>query len=163
MPQLDPATFLPQIFWLVVTFAVLYLIAARLALPRVGEVLQARRQRVEADLERAEGLRKEAEETLAAYEATMSEARAQAHRLTVEATQALAAEAARRNQALTARLAAEGAAAEARIAEAGRRAIAKMHEAAKELVREASVKLAGVTASERAVAAALAAAARERG
>jgi F-type H+-transporting ATPase subunit b len=71
----------------------------------------------------------------------------------------MAAEAARRNEALIARLAEEGAAAEARIAEASRRALAEMHEAAKELVREASVKLAGVTADDRAIEAALAEAA----
>jgi F-type H+-transporting ATPase subunit b len=161
MPQLDVATYLPQIFWLVITFAVLYLIVARVALPRVGEVLEARQERIEADFERAEGLRKEAEDTLAAYEATMDEARAQAHRVTVEATQAMAAEAARRNEALTARLAEETAAAEARIADASRRALAGMRDAAKELVREASSKLAGVTASEPAIEAALAEAAGE--
>lgn len=159
MPQLDAATYLPQIFWLALSFAVLYLIVARLALPRVGEVLQARRQRIEADFERAEGLRKEAEETLAAYEAAMDEARAKAHRIMVEAAQAMAAEAARRSEALIARLAEETAAAEARIAESSRQALDEMREAAKELVRETSGKLAGVTPSDRAIEAALAEAA----
>ena len=155
MPQLDAATFLPQLFWLAICFGVLYLILARLALPRVGEVLQARRARIETDLARAETLRDEAAATLAAYERAMAEARGEALRLTAEAARRAAADAERRHAELTARLEAEAARAEARIAEAGAAALADMRGRAADIVRDASVKLAGVTPSDAAVAAAL--------
>lgn len=156
MPQLDPTTFLPQIFWLVVAFGVLYWIALRVALPRVADVLQTRRERIEADLERAETLRKEAEATLEEYERTMAETRAKAHQLTVEAGQGIAAETQRRNDALTATLDKRTALAEARINERRDEAIAEMREVARMLVREASKRLAGLTPAEESVEAALA-------
>src|SRR3990170_484006 len=45
LPQLNPADFSPQLIWLALTFVVLYLILARVALPRIGEVLDERRER----------------------------------------------------------------------------------------------------------------------
>jgi len=158
MPQLDAATYLPQVFWLAVAFAVLYWIVSRVALPRVAEVLQARQGRIEADLERAEHMRKEAEATLEAYEQAMADARARAHRLNLEAGQRIAADAQRRNDELSATIAKETAAAEARIGEASERAIAELHQLAKELVGAASERLAGITPTEAAIEAALAAA-----
>ena len=62
MPQLDFATFASQIFWLVVTFGVLYLIMARSALPVIREVLQTRQTRIFEDLRKAEKLKEEAQE-----------------------------------------------------------------------------------------------------
>jgi F-type H+-transporting ATPase subunit b len=156
MPQLDPTTYLPQIFWLVVAFAVLYWVSLRVALPRVADVLQTRRERIETDLERAEAVRKEAAATLEAYESEMAEARAKAHQLTVEASQRIAADAARQNDELTRTLAEQSAAAEARIDARREEAIAEMREVARELVREASQRLAGLTPSEESVEAALA-------
>ena len=53
MPQLDVSTFTPQLFWLVVWFVVLYLLMAKLGLPRIALAIDARRQRREDDLARA--------------------------------------------------------------------------------------------------------------
>ena len=53
MPQLDFATFPPQLFWLAITFIVLYVLMAWVGLPRVGGVIAARRNRIDGDLEKA--------------------------------------------------------------------------------------------------------------
>ena len=66
MPQLDPSTFATQLFWLFLTFTALFLIAWKVALPRMTEVLNTRQERIEGDLEKAETLKAEAEEVLAA-------------------------------------------------------------------------------------------------
>ena len=78
MPQLDFSTYLPQVFWLVVTFIALFLIMWKIAVPRIANSLEARQKRIEDYLDRAADAKKEAEETLAAYEQAMSEARTEA-------------------------------------------------------------------------------------
>ncbi len=42
LPQLKPENFAPQLFWLAITFFLLYLILSRVALPRIGEVIEER-------------------------------------------------------------------------------------------------------------------------
>jgi F-type H+-transporting ATPase subunit b len=159
MPQLDVATFLPQIVWLAIIFVILFLTVSKVALPRVSEVLQARRERIEADLKRAETVRKEAEETLEAYQAAMAKARANAHQVTVEAGQKAAEIAAARHEALGADLTKAGDEAEARITAAGASAVKEMRQVARDLVRDASGKLAGIAPDDAAIDAALARAA----
>ena len=53
LPQLDALTFPSQIFWLIVCFATLYYLLSKRALPRVGDILEARQERIAADLDRA--------------------------------------------------------------------------------------------------------------
>ncbi|WP_417319638.1 F0F1 ATP synthase subunit B' [Emcibacter sp.] len=78
MPQLDPAVFAPQIFWLAIVFAVLYLIMYYSVVPKVSDVLEKRQNRIANDLEEAEKLQREAEEARIAYEKALQEARANA-------------------------------------------------------------------------------------
>ena len=61
MPQFDPGTFLPQLFWLTVTFGCLFVVVWRHALPRISEVMAARQRHIDSDLEKAASLRREAE------------------------------------------------------------------------------------------------------
>lgn len=155
MPQLDAATFLPQLFWLAVSFGVLYLILSRVALPRIGEVLEERRARIDADLARADDLRREAEAALEAHERTMAAAHGEARRIVAEAARAAAAESERRHAELTARLEAEAARAGERIAAARDEALAGLRAGAADAVRAVGGKVAGVALSDSAVAAAL--------
>ena len=74
MPQLDPATFASQVFWLVVSFAVLALILWRIALPRISSTLESRQQRIDTDIARAEEIASEAEGVLSAYEEELAKA-----------------------------------------------------------------------------------------
>jgi len=63
MPQLEVSTFVPQLFWLAITFVVLYLLMKGIGLPRVGGAIEARRRRIDDDLARAAQLKSEAEAT----------------------------------------------------------------------------------------------------
>ncbi|MEZ5932239.1 MAG: hypothetical protein R3F54_09850 [Alphaproteobacteria bacterium] len=76
MPQLEVSTYISQIFWLIVCFSVLYYLLSRKALPRVAEVLEARADRIRADLDEAQRLKKEAEDALARYERVVARPRA---------------------------------------------------------------------------------------
>src|ERR1041384_704792 len=100
MPQLDISTFTPQLVWLAIWFVVLYVLMAKLALPRVAMAMEARRQRREGDLARASQLRTDAEAASAAYQKALAEARAQAQSTIKETSDRLAADAAERQGGL---------------------------------------------------------------
>ena len=162
MPQLDVASYLPQIVWLAISFVALYFLMAKLALPRIAAVLEERSQRREDDLGRAEELEAQAEAVAQAYEQVLAEARGSAHdRLAVSAEEAKArAEAAigERDQ----KLAGEIAAAEAAVAESRNDALTEATNIAAEAARLAAAKLAGIEVDEAAAQAAADAARKAR-
>lgn len=78
MPQFDPTFFLSQIVWLAVILAIFFLLMTRMALPRIGEVVEARANQIAGDLDRARSLKAQTEEVVATYEASLAAARAEA-------------------------------------------------------------------------------------
>lgn len=85
MPQLNFEWFPNQIFWLVVTLVVIYLILSRVALPRIESVLKDRHRAIAGDLEQAEALKQKAVEAEENYNRALAEARAEASRIVAEA------------------------------------------------------------------------------
>lgn len=147
MPQLDVSTFPSQIFWLIICFSVLYYLLSRRALPRVGEILEARQDRIAADLDQAQRLRRDAEVALAAYEEAMAKAQGRAQSLLAETQSRLQAEAAARQAELDQQLARQLADAEARIAASRDRALAELEDGAIDVAQAAAARLAGITVS----------------
>jgi len=81
MPQLDFSTFGNQIFWLVVTLVVIYLILSRVALPRIAGVLAERSGTISNDIAAAEELKAKAVAAEEAYNQALSDARAEAAKI----------------------------------------------------------------------------------
>ncbi|HUE18927.1 MAG TPA: F0F1 ATP synthase subunit B' [Stellaceae bacterium] len=162
MPQLDIATFLPQLAWLAVTFIILFVVMRFIGLPRVGSIITRRRERIEGDLDKAQRMKAEAEAVIAAYEKALAEARAKAQAVMRETAEQLNAEAAVRNKELAEKLHAETAAAEKRIAAAKSKTLEGLREMALEVARAASAKLVGEADPKR-LAASVDAALKERG
>ena len=108
MPQLDISTYTSQLFWLLLTFVPLYLIILRKALPRITEVLEARRNKIDDDLKKAATRKEEAEVVRGEYEQAQAESHAKAQALLKQAQEEMAEEAAGRNEALSATLATQG-------------------------------------------------------
>ncbi len=132
MPQLEIGDFAPQLVWLAISFITLYVLMARVALPRIGDVLNQRRERIDRDIAEAERLKAETERALQAYERELAEARARAHKIAREAREKLDAEVAGERAKVEAEIAAKMAEAEARIAEAKAKAMAEVDEIARE-------------------------------
>jgi F-type H+-transporting ATPase subunit b len=149
VPQIETATFASQIFWLIVAFVTLYWLLSRRALPRLTEVLEARQDRIAADLDEAERLRREAEAALTSYQALIAKAQDEAHALLAETQTRLQAEAAKRQAELDARLAEQLSEAEARIAEARQSALKELEEAAVMVAQSALERLAGLKVAKK--------------
>lgn len=78
VPQFDPSSYASQLFWLLVTFAVLYVLMAKVALPKVGFVIEQRAARIEQDVAAAKVAAAEATGLQESYEASLVMARAEA-------------------------------------------------------------------------------------
>lgn len=158
MPQLDPSFFAPQLIWLAISFVILYGLMARVALPRIGEVLEARQDRIAHDLDAAAALKAEAETALAEYEASLAKSHSEAQSLLATAAEERTAAGAARQAELDAKIAGQLNDAEARINAARRAAMDNVTEVARDVARSAMSKLIGVEPSDAAVDAALTAA-----
>jgi F-type H+-transporting ATPase subunit b len=148
MPQLDASTFPSQIFWLVVAFATLFYLMRRKALPRVAEILEARQERIAADLDRAARLREEAEAAQRRQQEVVAGAQARAREQLKAVQDRVAAEIAARQAEEDARVNARVAEAEARIGAERERALAEVRAVAAEVAQAAVERLAGLKVSE---------------
>lgn len=154
LPQLNVATYAPQLVWLAISFAVLYLLMSRIALPRISDVLEERRKRREDNLARAEELEKEAEGVSQAYETQLATSRSDAHARIAAAGEAAKEHAEAEIARLDAELREKIQSAEAAIAEARQSALADAAAIAAEAARLAAEKVAGLSVDEAAARAA---------
>jgi F-type H+-transporting ATPase subunit b len=97
-PPLQIETYASQLLWLALTFVALYLLMSRVALPRIGSIIEDRRQRIASDFAEAERLKAESDAALVAYEKSLADARGRAQALANETREreAKAAESARK-------------------------------------------------------------------
>ncbi len=115
-PPFESSTFASQLVSLLIAFVALYLIVSRLALPRVGSVLDARQNAIEGDLAEAQKLKDESDGALKAYESELAAARSRAQAIGNETREKLNAAAEAERKTLEERLAAKLAEAEKTIA-----------------------------------------------
>ncbi len=99
-PPFQKETFASQLAWLALTFILLYVLMAKVALPRIGGIFAARAKRIADDLAEAQRLRGDAEAALAAYQKALADARNRAQTMAGETRAALNAEADKRRKAL---------------------------------------------------------------
>lgn len=114
-PPFDPASFANQLVWLALTFAILYVVLGRVALPRIGGIIDARKARIEGDLKEAERLRGQTDRAVQAYETALAQARQDAGKIAEETRQSIRADIDGKRSAVEADLAARMSEADARI------------------------------------------------
>ena len=157
MPQLEFWHFLPQFFWLAVCFVFLYVIMAFVALPRIGRVLNERKNRIENDLDAAEKARTEAEQARQDYEDSLGDAREKARVIISDAIRAGTDVNEQRLGELERETDRELEEAQRSIDGARREALGNLRDVAAEAARLATARLIGADVSDEEVARALAA------
>lgn len=103
-PPFETQYFPSQIVWLALTFVLLYVLMAKLALPRIGSILAERSKRIAEDIATANELKERSDAALAAYEKGLADARAHAQTLPTPRANAEAAAVEETNKQLEAQL-----------------------------------------------------------
>ena len=78
MPQLNPEFWISQIFWLILTFGIMYLVLSKLILPKISGNLESRKSQILENIEAAEKQRENSEEKLKEYEEIVSKSKMEA-------------------------------------------------------------------------------------
>ncbi len=68
MPQLNPEFWISQIFWLTLTFVILYIVLSKIILPKISANLELRKSQIQENIEAAEKQRKDSEIKLKEYD-----------------------------------------------------------------------------------------------
>jgi F-type H+-transporting ATPase subunit b len=154
-PPFQKETFGSQLLWLAIFFVALYLIAAKLALPRVGSIIADRRKRISSDLDEAARMKDAADAAIARYEKALADARTRAQTIAAQTRDEVNAEAEARRRAVEANLQAKLSAAEQAIAATRTAAMANVQGIAQEAAIAIVARLTGQAPSQATAAAAV--------
>ena len=78
MPQLNPEFWISQIFWLTLTFGILYVVLSKLILPKISANLELRKSQIQENIEAAEKQRENSESKLKEYDLIISKSKTEA-------------------------------------------------------------------------------------
>lgn len=154
-PPFNKETFASQLLWLAVFFIAIYVMISRVAIPQIGGIIAARRDRIEGDLKEAESLKGQSDAALAAYEKSLADARERAQALANQTRERLGAEAEETRKRLEGELNAKLAAAEATIASTKSAAMANVRGIAVDAAGAIVQRLTGTQPSPQALEAAV--------
>ena len=157
MPQIAQISeiFASQLFWLMVSFGLIYLIVGRGMLPKIEATVDQRDRRISEDLAAAERARAEADQREEAYRAQVEANRAEALKVTQAAKQAAALETEQKVKAADAEIGRRVETAEADIRRAADAALSDIENVAAEAAQEMVAKLSGASVSREQAAAAV--------
>jgi F-type H+-transporting ATPase subunit b len=148
LPQFDLSQWPGQMVWMLVIFIVLYVLFAKVFVPRVGGTIAEREDKIGGDIGQARRLRDQAEAQSKAAAEELAQARARAQKLAADAKAAAAAEAASRQAEEEQRLAQVLADAESRIAAARAEAMSQVRGIAADAAGAIVERLTGSAATE---------------
>jgi F-type H+-transporting ATPase subunit b len=152
-PPFQTENFAPQLIWLALIFGVLYVLMSRIALPRVGGIIENREQKIAADLDAARDMQAKAQAAAAANDENLRLRREEAQGIGREAQQKIANETAASRTRAETEAAEKIRAAEERIAAAKAAALANVEEIAIDAAASIVEKLAGAPADRSMLAA----------
>ena len=143
-PPFQRDTFASQLVSLLIAFVALYLIVSRIALPRVGGVIDARANTIEGDLADAQKLKDQSDAALKSYESELAAARSRAQAIGSETREKLNAASETERKALEEKLSLKLAEAEKTIASTREAAMSNVRGIAADAATAIVQRLAGV-------------------
>ena len=85
MPQLNPEFWISQIFWLILTFGILYIVLSKLILPKISANLESRKSQIQENIEAAENQRESSVSKLKEYDEIINKSKIEAQNIFKEA------------------------------------------------------------------------------
>lgn len=154
-PPFQTQTFPSQLVWLAISFVLLYVLMAKIALPRVGAIFEERSRRISGDLKAAHDLKEQSDAAHAAYEKALGDARNRAQSIANGMREQQAAEAEAASKKLEAELHEKLAAAEKSIETTRASAMGNVGAIAKDTTSAIVERLIGKTPADHEVTAAV--------
>ena len=68
MPQLNPEFWISQIFWLIITFGILFIVLTKVILPKISDNLETRKSQILENIEIADRQKEESQKKIDEYE-----------------------------------------------------------------------------------------------
>ena len=100
MPQLNPEFWLSQIFWLILTFGIMFVVLSKLILPKISKNLETRKSQILENIETAEKQREQSENKIKEYEKLIFESKIEAKNYFSEIRQKVLGDIAKKKQVL---------------------------------------------------------------
>ncbi len=147
LPQFDLAQWPGQMVWMLIIFGILFFLFSKVFVPKLGNTISAREDRISGDIAAARKMKEESEAQAAAVAQEVAQARAQAQKLAGDAKAKAKAESAVRQAEEEAKLAKSLAAAEVRIFEARDKALSQVSGIASDTAEAIVAKLTGKAAT----------------
>jgi F-type H+-transporting ATPase subunit b len=150
MPQIDQiaSIYASQLLWLLLVFAVIYVVIGRGMLPKIEGTIHARNDKITGDLTAAERARDEAAATQDGYTSEMDAAHRGAHDAVQAAKDAATRDAEVKLKAAHDEVAERVSHAEIALAEARGRALGEIENVAADAVRDIVERLSGIKVAE---------------
>ena len=143
MPQLNPEFWVSQIFWLTLTFGILYIVLSKLILPKISANLEMRKSQIQENIEAADKQRKSSEAKLKEYDDIILKSKLEAKNIFKDARDNLFKEINLKKETLDKQINAEIKKAEQEIEVLKRSAPEKINKIAIETTSELLIKLIG--------------------
>lgn len=148
LPQMDPSTFASQVFWMFVFFALLYILMAKFALPRVGNVVTNRANKIMSDLSEADELSKQTDEVKMYHEEAVNKSQDDAHDLLTKLHAEIMAKDLEEHKKLDDELSLQEKRSEQEITDAKEAALKDLEKAATSIAIEMANKIGGIAIND---------------
>ena len=153
MPQLNPEFWISQIFWLTLTFGILYVVLSKLILPKISENLELRKSQIQENIEAADKQRQDSDAKLKEYDEIISKSKLDANNIFKQARENVLKEINSKKEILDKQIEDELEKAEQEITELKKGSSEKINKIAIETTSELLIKLIGTEVNNSSISA----------